>query len=73
MDGCTQVALVDDHPLARRGLAELLAESGDIEVLASVANASGLEAVARSRGAWPQDRCGRGLQVDAPSWIRTVG
>jgi two-component system nitrate/nitrite response regulator NarL len=54
MDGCTQVALVDDHPLARRGLAEILAESGDIEVLASVANASELEAVAQSRGAWPQ-------------------
>jgi DNA-binding NarL/FixJ family response regulator len=32
-----QVAVVDDHPIARRGLQSILAEAGDIEVCAAVA------------------------------------
>jgi two-component system, NarL family, nitrate/nitrite response regulator NarL len=32
-----QVAIVDDHPVARRGLQSILAEAGDIEVSAAVA------------------------------------
>ncbi|HEX3752878.1 MAG TPA: response regulator transcription factor [Streptosporangiaceae bacterium] len=32
-----QVAIVDDHPVARRGLRSILAEAGDIEVSAAVA------------------------------------
>ena len=31
------VAIVDDHPVARRGLQSILAEAGDIEVSAAVA------------------------------------
>src|ERR1700753_1789350 len=36
--GCEviQVAIVDDHPVARRGLQSILAEAGDIEVAAAV-------------------------------------
>jgi two-component system, NarL family, nitrate/nitrite response regulator NarL len=32
-----QVAIVDDHPVARRGLQSILAEAGDIQVSAAVA------------------------------------
>jgi len=32
-----QVAIVDDHPVARRGLQSILAEAGDIEISAAVA------------------------------------
>ena len=32
-----QVTIVDDHPIARRGLQSILAEAGDIEVCAAVA------------------------------------
>jgi len=32
-----QVAIVDDHPVARRGLESILAEAGDIQVSAAVA------------------------------------
>jgi DNA-binding NarL/FixJ family response regulator len=32
-----QVTIVDDHPIARRGLESILAEAGDIEVCATVA------------------------------------
>lgn len=32
-----QVAIVDDHPIARRGLHSILAEAGDIQVSAAVA------------------------------------
>jgi DNA-binding NarL/FixJ family response regulator len=37
-----QVAIVDDHPVARRGLQSILAEAGDIEVSAAVATPAGL-------------------------------
>jgi two-component system nitrate/nitrite response regulator NarL len=37
-----QVAIVDDHPVARRGLQSILAEAGDIEVSAAVASPAGL-------------------------------
>lgn len=37
-----QVAIVDDHPVARRGLQSILAEAGDIQVSAAVATPSGL-------------------------------
>jgi DNA-binding NarL/FixJ family response regulator len=41
-----QVAIVDDHPLARCGMAAILAEAGDIEVVvSSAAPAEVLEAV----------------------------
>ena len=33
-----QVAIVDDHPVAQRGLQSVLAEAGDIQVSAAVAN-----------------------------------
>lgn len=32
-----QVAIVDDHPVARRGLQSILTEAGDIQVIAAVA------------------------------------
>jgi DNA-binding NarL/FixJ family response regulator len=32
-----QVAIVDDHPIARRGLQSILADAGDIQVSAAVA------------------------------------
>jgi len=37
-----QVAIVDDHPVARRGLQSILAEAGDIQVTAAVATPAGL-------------------------------
>jgi two-component system nitrate/nitrite response regulator NarL len=37
-----QVAIVDDHPVARRGLQAILAEAGDIEVSVAVATAAEL-------------------------------
>lgn len=37
-----QVAIVDDHPVAQRGLQSVLAEAGDIEVSAAVANPADL-------------------------------
>jgi two-component system nitrate/nitrite response regulator NarL len=37
-----QVAIVDDHPIARRGLQSILAEAGDIQVSAAVATAAEL-------------------------------
>ena len=37
-----QVAIVDDHSVARRGLQSILAEAGDIQVSAAVATPSGL-------------------------------
>jgi two-component system nitrate/nitrite response regulator NarL len=37
-----QVAIVDDHPLARRGLQSILSEAGDIIVTASVGSPAGL-------------------------------
>jgi two-component system, NarL family, nitrate/nitrite response regulator NarL len=37
-----QVAIVDDHPIARRGLQSILDEAGDIQVSAAVATAAEL-------------------------------
>lgn len=37
------VAIVDDHPVARRGLQSILAEAGDIEVSAAVATPADLD------------------------------
>jgi len=37
-----QVAIVDDHPIARRGVEQVLTEGGDIQVVASVATAAEL-------------------------------
>ena len=37
-----RVAIVDDHPIARRGVASALADAGDVEVVASVDSAADL-------------------------------
>ncbi|MYH41503.1 MAG: response regulator transcription factor [Chloroflexi bacterium] len=50
-DGGIRVMLVDDHPLMRRGLREVLEESGGFEVVAQAAD--GEEAVARAQEARP--------------------
>ena len=41
-----QVAIVDDHPVARRGLQSILAEAGDIQVSAAVATPAELSLTA---------------------------
>lgn len=48
-----QVAIVDDHPVARRGLQSILAEAGDIQV--SVAVATPAELSLDGPGAGPPD------------------
>lgn len=45
-DTMIQVAIVDDHPLARRGMAAILAEAGDIEITLSTASPAELLAAA---------------------------
>src|SRR6266700_6275818 len=47
------VAIVDDHPLARRGLQTVLGETDDLEVVAAVAGVDQLTAVVGESGAWP--------------------
>ncbi|WP_192809263.1 LuxR C-terminal-related transcriptional regulator [Actinomadura montaniterrae] len=42
MGGVLRLAIVDDHPVARRGLAAILAEDADMEVAASVAEPGAL-------------------------------
>jgi DNA-binding NarL/FixJ family response regulator len=46
-----QVAIVDDHPVARRGLQSILAEAGDIQVSAAVATPA--ELILAGPGAGP--------------------
>ena len=45
-----QVAIVDDHPVARRGLQSILAEAGDIQVSAAVATPAELSLPAGGPG-----------------------
>ncbi len=41
----TRVAIVDDHPIARRGVEQMLAEDGRMQVVASVASPAELAAI----------------------------
>jgi DNA-binding NarL/FixJ family response regulator len=45
-----QVAIVDDHPVARRGLQSILAEAGDIQISAAVATLAELSLLGPSAG-----------------------
>jgi two-component system, NarL family, nitrate/nitrite response regulator NarL len=45
-----QVAIVDDHPVARRGLESILAEAGDIQVSTAVATPAGLSLAGTGAG-----------------------
>jgi two-component system, NarL family, nitrate/nitrite response regulator NarL len=49
-----RIAIVDDHPIARRGVAGALAEAGDFEVVASVDVADALGPVLADAGLMPE-------------------
>jgi two-component system nitrate/nitrite response regulator NarL len=49
----TQVAIIDDHPLARRGLETILGEAGDLVIKASTARIEQLAEWACDHGEWP--------------------
>jgi DNA-binding NarL/FixJ family response regulator len=49
-----RVAIVDDHPIARRGVEQILADAGNFDVTASVGSAAQLAEVIRDRAEpWP--------------------
>jgi DNA-binding NarL/FixJ family response regulator len=49
----TRVAIIDDHPLARRGIESILGEAAGLQIVASVAQHEHLAATIGDGGKWP--------------------